>query len=300
MKSWSDRMAAFFRQAFVVVRLTTRRFSDHEGMHLAAGVAFYVLLSIFPAAVVLVSLFSFFYEPQEITSWLVDRFGEETSVQADFLERTVESAAAVRGPAGILGLAGLVLSSTLAFAAIMRSINRAWGLIGTGTRTFIRRKMWEFALLAGTALILLLFYAGTNLLDLVRQIPFPGTEYHLATDSVFWAIFLGFFSFAAMAAILMLLYKFVPTTEVRWRHVLLPSVLVAAAFRVANELLALFVGSLGYYDAVYGSVASVVVLLVWVYISANILIVGAAMSAVLFDISRQSPAPESTENTSTV
>jgi len=41
-------------------------------------------------------------------------------------------------------------------------------------------------------------------------------------------------------------------------------------------------------------------LLVWVYISANILIVGAAMSAVLFDISRQPPAPESTENTSTV
>lgn len=300
MESWSDRMAAFLRQAWVVVRLTTRRFSDQEGMHLAAGVAFYVLLSIFPAAVVLVSLFSFFYEPQEITSWLVDRFGEETSVQADFLQRTVESATAVRGPAGILGFAGLILSSTLAFAAIMRSINRAWGLIGTGTRTFIRRKMWEFALLAGTALLLLVFYAGNTLLDLVREIPFPGTDYHLATDSVWWAVFLGFFSFAAMAAILMLLYRLVPTTEVRWHDVLLPSLLVAAAFRVANELLGLFIGSLGYYDAVYGSVASVVVLLVWVYASANILIVGAAMSAVLSDISRQPPAPESTENTSTV
>lgn len=300
MESWSDRMVAFLRQAFVVVRFTTRRFSDQEGMHLAAGVAFYVLLSIFPAAVVIVSLFSFFYEPHEITSWLVDRFGEETSVQADFLERTVESAAAVRGPAGVLGLAGLILSSTLAFAAIMRSINRAWGLIGTGTRTFIRRKMWEFALLTGTALLLLLFYAGNTLLDLVREIPFPGTDYTLATDSVWWAVFLGFFSFAAMAGILMLLYKLVPTTKVRWHDVLLPSLLVAAAFRVANELLGLFIGSLGYYDVVYGSVASVVVLLVWVYISANILIVGAAMSAVLSDISRQPSAPESTEDTSTV
>ncbi|MBL7119192.1 MAG: YihY/virulence factor BrkB family protein [Dehalococcoidia bacterium] len=294
MKSWSDRMVAFLRQAFVVVRLTTRRFSDQEGMHLAAGIAYYVLLSIFPAAVVMVSVFSFFYEPHEITSWLVDRFGEETSIQADFLERTVQSAASVRGPAGILGLVGLILSSTLAFAAIMRSINRAWGLIGTGTRTFMRRKMWEFALLAGTLLLLLLFYAGNTLLDLLRDIPFPGTDYHLATDSVWWAIFLGFFSFVAMTGILMLLYIYVPTTEVRWRHVLLPSVLVAAAFRVANELLGLFVGSLGYYDAVYGSVASVVVLLVWVYVSANILIVGAAMSAVLSDTSHQPSAPEST------
>jgi membrane protein len=265
-------------------------------MHLAAGVAFYALLSIFPMALVLVSIFSFFFKPEEVTSWLVDLFGKETPVSPDFLGETVEGVIAACGPVGIVGLVGMGLSSTLVFAAIMRSINRAWGLVGTGYRPFLRRKLWEFSLLGGMAFLFLLSLVADSLLEILGQTPFPGTEFRLSPANTFGRFFFGLIPVGVMAGILLLLYKFVPTTTVKWRDIWLPSLLGAAALKITNSILGWYVNTLGYYNAVYGSLSSVVVLLIWAYVCANILIVGATLSAVLATSHRQLPSPDSIAN----
>jgi membrane protein len=296
MGSSRGRAIAFLRQVLAVVGATIRRFSDEEGMHLAAGVAFYALLSSVPAALVTVSMFSYFLEPEEITDWLVNRLGEETPVSADFLLEAAQGARAIRGPVGVLGFLGAILSSTLFFAALMRSINRAWGLIGTGSRTFFRRKLWEFAFLFGLALLLLFAYAAANIYDVLKEGPLPGTDLRLAADNAVWRFFLGMVPFVAITGILLLLYRFVPTTEVKWRHVLLPSVLAGLALIIANGLLGWYIRNLSYYNVVYGSLAGVIVLLLWVYICANILIAGAALSATLGEMGRRQPLPDRRPN----
>jgi len=262
-------------------------------MHLAAGIAFYAFLSLFPVALLLVSVFGFFFDPEEVASWLIELFGEQAPVSEDFLRDTVEGAAAVRGPVGIVGLLGLVLSSTLVFAAIMRSINRAWGLMGTGSRAFLRRKLWEFALLVGVASLFLLSLGATSFIEILGQRPFPGTEFRLLADNAFWGFFLGLIPLGATAVILLLLYKFIPATKVRWRDVWLPSLLGAAAFKLTNNLLGWYIRSLGYYNAVYGPLTSVIILLLWIYVWANILIIGASLSSVLATRHRQLSSPDS-------
>lgn len=266
-------------------------------MHLAAGIAFYAFLSLFPVALLLISVFGFFFDPEEVTGWLIELFGEQTPVSEDFLRRTVEGATAARGPIGILGLLGLILSSTLVFAAVMRSINRAWGLVGTGSRPFLKRKLWEFALLIGVASLFLLSLGATSFFEILGQRPFPGTEFRLAADNGFWRFFVGLIPLGAMAGILMLLYKFIPATKVRWRHVWLPSLLGAAAFKLANNLLGWYIRSLGYYNVVYGSLTSVIILLLWIYVGANILIIGASLSSVLATRHRQLSSPDSIMDT---
>jgi membrane protein len=89
----------------------------------------------------------------------------------------------------------------------------------------------------------------------------------------------------------MILYKFVPTVKVRWRHVLLPGAVTAAILVIVNTLLGWYIRHLGYYNVIYGSLASVIVLLVWTYICANILIGGAAMSAAMADLEQQASGP---------
>jgi len=293
MEPWRNRIFAFLRRIFVVIRSTIRRFSDEEGMHLAAGLAFYAFLSLFPLALLIISVFGFFFDPEEVTSWLIDLFGEQTPVSEDFLRDTVEAAAAARGPIGILGLLGLILSSTLVFGAVMRSINRAWGLMGTGSRRFLRRKLWEFALLVGVASLFLLAVGATTFLEILGERPFPGTEFRLAADNAFWRFFVGLIPLGATAGILLLLYKFIPATEVRWRDVWLPSLLGAAAFKLTNNLLGWYIRSVGYYNAVYGPLTSVIILLLWIYVGANILIFGAALCSVLAARRRQLPSPDS-------
>jgi uncharacterized BrkB/YihY/UPF0761 family membrane protein len=78
------------------------------------------------------------------------------------------------------------------------------------------------------ALLVLLAYVGTLLFKLVRHIDFPGTELHLTSGSVFGTIVTNFLFFLAMGGIVMILYKFVPTTKLRWRYVLLPGAVTAA------------------------------------------------------------------------
>jgi len=294
LESWRDRAVVFLAKTFVLMRATTRRFSNQEGMHLAAGVAFYALLSLLPATILFVSILSYVTEPEEIVNWFVQRFGEQTPVTLDFLDRAVESAAALRGPLGIVGFLGTLLSSTLFFGAVMRSINLAWGLTGAGTRTFLRRKLWEFALLVGMALLVLLAYVGTLLFKLVRHIDFPGTELHLTGGGALGTIVTNFVFFLAIAGVIMILYKFVPTTKVKWHYVLLPSVVTAIILVIVNALLGWYIRHLGYYNLVYGSLASVIVLLVWTYVCANILIGGAAMSAAMADLERRANAPDAT------
>jgi membrane protein len=72
-----------------------------------------------------------------------------------------------------------------------------------------------------------------------------------------------------------LIYKFMPNTKVGWRHVWPGAVLSSVLFEVARSLFVLYVARFSTYELVYGSVASIIVFMVWMYISAFILILGA-------------------------
>lgn len=307
MKSGSDRTVAFLKFVFFTAQATIRKFSDEEGMHLAAGIAYYALLSFVPGALLFVIILSYFVGLEEITTWLADILGKETPISRDFLLEIMEGTTALRGPLGIIGLFGLILTATLFFAAVMRAINRAWGLIGTGTRSFIRRKLWEFSMLTGTAILFAVSFAGSQLFRLLRQVRFPGTEYYLASDSVLWSILTNLFFFATLSLILFLLYMWVPTVTVKvnWRKALLPGLLAALAIMITNYLSGWYFKNWAYYNTVYTSLTNVIVLLLWVYVCSNILIIGAALSSVLSTLSPQPPNtdPPSTDNeavTSTV
>ncbi|NQT48490.1 MAG: YihY/virulence factor BrkB family protein [Chloroflexi bacterium] len=287
-----QRNLAALKQLGAISQATLRRFSDEEGMHLAAGIAFYALMSLFPVALLFVSIFSFVFSPEQVAEYLVKFLGNESPVSPTFLLEAAKGAEAVRGPVAALGSAGLVLSSSLVFASIMRGINRAWGLIGTGTRKFMKRKLWELALMAGAALVFFAALVATNILDSLREGPFPGTDFRLDPDSLFLRFLLAIIPIIVMSLALLLLYKYVPTTKVRRRDVWFPALLGAIALHASSLVMTWYVSTLGYYDAMYGSLTTVILLLLWIYVCANILIGGAALSAVLSDFHNKAEAAE--------
>lgn len=285
---WVTRTIDFLKNVFAVTRATIRRFSDEEGMHLAAGIAYYALLSIFPVALLFITIFSYFTNGDKVIQWVIDSFGQKTAIQLDFLGNAVEVASQNRGNAGILGILGTILSSTLVFAAIMRSINRAWGVAGTGNRRFWRRKLWELGLLMGMASLFILSFAAVSFFGIL------GRKFSVSIDNSFGEFFFSLIPFAVTAGILLLLYRFIPTTKVKWRDVWLPSLLAAAAILLANKLLTWYMNNLSHYGALYGSMASVIVLVLWIYMCANILIIGAALCSVLAHFRNKSSSHEGT------
>jgi membrane protein len=263
-----DKVRRFLREVWDILWDCIHRFGDHDCMQLSAGIAYYSLLSMFPLVMLLVSVASFFFSPDEATTWLVDRVGNNLQVSEGDLTSAFQGAVQSRGPVGVVGVVGLAIGSTAALGAMIRSINRAWGFSGRIPRSFVRSKLWEFALLGSVLVLFLLSFAATGFMEGMGRHPWWGFVLHVVP-------------FGLVIGVFLVLYKLLPATHVSWRDIWLPSVLAAAAFEIAKRIFTWYVGTLANYNAIYGGLATIMLLLLWVYLSAAILLFGAELGSVL-------------------
>jgi len=253
----------------LIVR-TVQELGADDASHMAAGVAYYAILSLFPLLLGLLAIFGFFLPSEAVQEELFDFFKRNLPGSIDVLERNIEEVTRLRGAIGLVGLVLLFWSASAMFGAIARAINRAWDI--HRDRPFHIRKLRDIAMALGTGVLFVLSVGATAVFSILQgmDLPMVGT----AADS--GARFLGFlFSLA----IFLLLYKFMPNTKTFWRYVWPGALLAAILFEVAKTLFVLYLGNFATYESVYGSVGSVIALLVWIYISAFILILGAEFSA---------------------
>jgi membrane protein len=125
------------------VRLGVRTFkemSNDDGPHLAAGVAYYTILSLFPLILGLLALASFFISPQTAKGWMIDFFRENLPTSTDLLEQNFNNIHQFRGVAGLGSLVALFWMASNMFAAISRSVNRAWNI--HQDRLFLGCRYW--------------------------------------------------------------------------------------------------------------------------------------------------------------
>jgi len=253
----------------LVVR-TVQELGADDASHMAAGVSYFAILSLFPLLLGLIALFGLFLPAETIQVELFDFFERNLPGAIDVLEQNIEDVIRLRGAIGAVSLVLLFWSASAMFGAVSRTINRAYD-VHRG-RPFLVRKLRDITMALGTAVLFLLSLGSTAVLSVLRITDLP--ELSIVAD--FGARFLGFFfSFA----IFLLLYKFIPNTKTFWRYVWPGALLAAILFEIAKNLFILYLDHFASYESVYGSVASVIIFLVWIYYSAFILILGAEFSA---------------------
>ena len=86
-------------------------------------------------------------------------------------------------------------------------------------------------------------------------------------------------AFLIACGIFLGIYKYIPNTQTRWRDIWLGALMAAALFEIAKNLFVWYLENFGQYDQVYGAIASVIVLMLWAYVSAFVLIVGAEVAS---------------------
>ncbi|MFC1871841.1 YihY/virulence factor BrkB family protein [Chloroflexota bacterium] len=176
----------------------------------------------------------------------------------------------LRGTLGLLSLLGLFWSGSAMFSAMSRSINRAWDI--HRDRPFYIRKLRDLVMALSTGIMFLLSMGATSVFTIMRRVDFPvlAVTVNLAGRSL---------AFFLVLTIFLLIYKYIPNTTIRWRDVWPGALLVAVLFEIARSSFVLYLDNFANYGLVYGSIASVIVLLVWIYFSAFILILGAEFSS---------------------
>ena len=264
------------RGVVLVVR-TVQEMGTDDSTHMAASVAYYALFSLFPLVLGLIALFSLFLDPEWVRTQLVAFLGQNLPGSHEFITTNVEGVVSARGALGAFAIIGLLWSGSAVFGSISRAINRAWG-IRKETRPFYVAKARHLVMGLGVSILFILSFVGTAVAEVVQNETRSGLLTSLGLQflaNFFFQFALVVMSYVLTLGVFLILYKWMPNTRTYWADIWLGAVIAAFLFELAKNLFILYLDNFTNFQQVYGSLASVMVLLLWSYFSALILIIGA-------------------------
>lgn len=245
----------------------------HKDLHkdMAASIAYYTFLSLFPLLLGLIALGGFFLTSADIQLRVNNMIVELLPVSSELITRNIESLIEIRGAAGVTSIVVLLWSASKMVGAISRSINRSLGLKRPYAIYFSPLRYFGL-----TVVVTLAIFLNMTLTPLIKVL----AELQLDVIDRSWNVFLGIIagritSLLLTGVLIATIYAIVPYRRLPWRE-LLPGILVASvSIEAGKELFTLYIELISLTDTVYGSVSSVIVLLIWFYFSARVLLYGA-------------------------
>jgi membrane protein len=251
---------------------------------LAGGAAFQALLTLFPALSAAVSIYGLVADPNMVERQIMTMHGvlppEAVTLIATWLQ------ALVQGPTEKFGI-GLIVSILLALwsmwaasGMLMTAVNVCYG--EEETRGFVSFNLRALALGAGLALF------GTTALALFVVLPAALALLPLADP---WHEMVGLLRWPILAGVailaLAIVYRYAPDrAEPRWRWISWGAVAATALWLAGSICFTIYVSRIGSYDKTYGSLGALIILLLWFYLTAYVVLAGAELNA---EIERRRP-----------
>jgi len=249
---------------------TIQELQADDATHMAAGVSYYAILSLFPLILALVAVLGIFLPSVTIQEEIFSFFERNLPGTVDVLKENIDQVIQLRGAIGIVGIVLLLWTASAMFGAVSRTINRAWDV--HQDRPFHVRKLRDLSMALGISVLFFLSLGATSVYSILRSTDLPVIGTALDVGARFMAFLPSF-------AIFLILYKFIPNTRTYWRYVWPGALLAAVLFEISKSIFVLYLDRFATYEMVYGSIGSVIALLFWIYVSAFILILGAEFSA---------------------
>lgn len=268
------------KQILSVIRDTFRDFGRDECPRLAASLSYYSVFALPPLLMLLMMILGAVVDrpvlQEEMDRQTQGLLGEAGGEQV----RTILRHARPPGQGGpllaVLGILVLVYGATKVFGELQESLNRVWEVKPDprkgGWKRFLVKRIFSFGMVLGIAFLLLVSLALSAILTslgngLGRLLPGG------LSGPLLEALNFGF-SFGAIALLFGAMFKVLPDARTAWRDVAAGAVATAFLFVVGKSLIGLYLGRKNPGD-VYGAAGSLVLILVWVYYSAMILLLGA-------------------------
>jgi membrane protein len=252
------------------------RMTEARVLLVAAGVTFYALLAIFPAIVALISIYGLFADPSSIASQSDVASGFLPGGALDILREQMERIAQARGTLGFAFLIGLLISLWSANGG-MKALFDALNVVNgeKETRSFIWLNIMSLSFTV--AAIVFLIVAVALVAVVPSMLNYLGLEN--ATQWLFtvarWPLLL-----LAVAVALALIYRYGPSrAEPKWRWITWGSAFAAVAWIVLSLLFSWYAANFASYNRTYGSLGAVIAFMTWMWLSATVVLVGAAIDA---------------------
>lgn len=277
-----DRAVRMVKRAWKLTRASFALWSDRYAARLGAAIAFYSIFSLTPLIMIAVLIAGLFvgteFARQEFLDQIAGLMGPKAAGAVDaMLKASAESDKG--GLAGItsvftllLGASGVLFELRKALDAIHRSESPG------GVSWFVRGRLWSFALVLAVGFLLLVSLLASAIFAAMSEwltMYFPILGFLAKWINALLSLVL-------LAALFALLMRWLPTERQSWRSVWAGALLAAVLLSVGKHLLGLYLGRAAFSDS-FGAAGSLVVLVMWIYYSVQVFLLGAAFNEVRFN-----------------
>lgn len=258
-----------------ILKRVYQQFNDDRILAIAAGVVFYALLAVFPAITAFVSLFELFADPSTVVQQLSDLKGVipagASTIIEDQISRAGSSGATSLSLTSIFALLLAIWSANSGTKAIMDASNVVYG--EKEERSFIRLNLVSLLLTVGAMAVLLIALGAVVVLPLLLSA--FGVESAGSIGLLRWPILL-----VLILGGLGALYRFGPSRrQPHWSLFSIGACAAAVAWIGSSALLSWYLTNFANYNAVYGSLGAVIGLMIWMWISVIVILLGAELDA---------------------
>jgi membrane protein len=251
-------------------------FSEDECPSMAAALAYGAIFSLPSLLLIVIYIAGLVLGPQaasgEIESKLSGEMGPQAAQQIQTMVNSVAQNHAAGLIASALGFAGLLISATSVLLQLQQSLNRAWKIrvIGSGIRHFAMRRVRSSLLLVGAGILAMVSVAASSvILALARMLTFPGAAEVGETVT----------SLALFTLVFAAILKVLPDVDLRWGDVWLGSLFIALLFVTGKFMIGIYLAHAGK-ASIYGAAGSLALILMWIYYSALIFLLGVEFTQV--------------------
>lgn len=265
---------------FEVAKQTFKEFGEDKAPRLGAALAYYTVFSIGPLLLIAVAMAGIFLGPEAARGQISGELGKVFGPRmAEALEQMIQAAAKPKSGtlATIIGVVTLLFGASGVFGQLKDALNTIWNVEtekASGVKGFVRKRFLSMAMVLAIGFLLLISLA----FDAVVSAMGPWLGRLVGGEAIVHAIQLVI-SFGISTVLFAAIFRLLPDLKIAWRDVWLGAVLTSVLFVVGKWGLGLYLGKAAVGSA-YGAAGSLVILLIWVYWSAQILFLGAEFTQV--------------------
>jgi membrane protein len=273
-------MREWFRQAGAFLREVFDEWSEDDALSLGAALAYYTIFSMAPLLVLVIAIAGLVFGRDaaqgEIVGQLKGTIGDAgAKTIEDMIARASQPASGIT--ATVISLVTMFFGASTTFGQLQSSLNKIWDVKRSrrGVRGQVQRRMVAFAMILAIGILLFLTLAASAALSgahgwLDQYFPVLSEVLPLVNATL---------SFAVVTALFAMIFKVLPDTRIEWRDVWAGAAVTAILFTIGKAGIGVYLGRAGV-TSVYGAAGSLVLILLWIYYSAQLLFLGAEFTEV--------------------
>ncbi|MEZ5057533.1 MAG: YihY/virulence factor BrkB family protein [Saprospiraceae bacterium] len=272
-----------YKVIFKLLKNAFSRFSDSDALTHAAALSYYTLFSLPPLLLITINIAGLFYDQSVVDKIIFENIaqfiGPESALE---LSKTVKnlSLSPDSNIMAIIGVGALVFSSTTVFVSIQNALNQLFQVTfeveGWGIKKVIKDRLISFSLIIGFAFLIMITLLAQTAISVFLNY---AVGFLPNISAVLASVFTFLISLGVSVGLLVLIFKFLPDRNLRWRNTFLGAFITALLIELGKYGISFYLSNSTMVD-LYSSAGNVLVLILWVYYASAIFLFGGAFIAV--------------------